>query len=503
MLLIDMANFETPTAAQSRAARSLLGWSQQELAASAGVAVSTIADFERGQRSPVPNNALAIRQAFERSSIVFIDGGVSFGLNWTFKTETRSASLHMTFKAGAATAVLELASIFGSVEDGKLSLAAIQRATVELKAAVSDYVEKYGKLNPHLFRLRKMLSELREGEFFLLLLSKPASSLEEYEVGQLLNQLNHPENRSLEAEQRQVFGALMDQYDLCLPQTNIRNEIGNSRKADRKCRFCGGTIKTGAKFNKEAHAIPAALGNQLLKLNDECDCCNQYFGDEVEPALIELLNIQRVSLGITSRGARPTVQLTSGTMLHDGNQIVISTTNISHDASGALVAQLGTGRSITPQNIYRTLVKIALSVIPEDQLPALQKTAEWVRYGTPSNNPLPKVAVARVALPPNPSAQITLYIRKSANSRNPHVIGEFRVGCYLYVYALPFSANDDWDLVDFFDQDTFKNTFRHYTFVPSWKLQDYSGTREISIAQTIRVEQRAPAFDNNPSSANS
>ncbi len=152
MLLIDMANFETPTAAQSRAARSLLGWSQQELAASAGVAVSTIADFERGQRSPVPNNALAIRQAFERSSIVFIDGGVSFGLNWTFKTETRSASLHMTFKAGAATAVLELASIFGSVEDGKLSLAAIQRATVELKAAVSDYVEKYGKLNPVSFK---------------------------------------------------------------------------------------------------------------------------------------------------------------------------------------------------------------------------------------------------------------------------------------------------------------------------------------------------------------
>ena len=60
-----MASETIPRPEQVRAARSLLGWSQQDLAAKAGVAISTIADFERGQRSPIPNNALAIRQALE------------------------------------------------------------------------------------------------------------------------------------------------------------------------------------------------------------------------------------------------------------------------------------------------------------------------------------------------------------------------------------------------------------------------------------------------------
>ena len=61
---------------QSRAARALLAWSQQELAAAARVATSTVADFERGSRTPVANNAQAIRNAFESNGLRFIAGGV-------------------------------------------------------------------------------------------------------------------------------------------------------------------------------------------------------------------------------------------------------------------------------------------------------------------------------------------------------------------------------------------------------------------------------------------
>ncbi|MGD1824501.1 XRE family transcriptional regulator [Chromobacterium violaceum] len=61
---------------QSKAARALLAWSQQELAAKANVATSTVADFERGARSPMANNAQAIREAFEAEGLQFIAGGV-------------------------------------------------------------------------------------------------------------------------------------------------------------------------------------------------------------------------------------------------------------------------------------------------------------------------------------------------------------------------------------------------------------------------------------------
>jgi transcriptional regulator with XRE-family HTH domain len=62
-----------------RAARALLAWSQQDLAKAAGVATSTVADFERGHRTPVANNAQAIRGALEGAGIRFLPTGAVIG----------------------------------------------------------------------------------------------------------------------------------------------------------------------------------------------------------------------------------------------------------------------------------------------------------------------------------------------------------------------------------------------------------------------------------------
>jgi transcriptional regulator with XRE-family HTH domain len=67
------------TPKQSKAARALLAWSQQDLAKKAGVAASTVADFERGHRTPVPNNADAIRTALEGAGVHFLPGGALIG----------------------------------------------------------------------------------------------------------------------------------------------------------------------------------------------------------------------------------------------------------------------------------------------------------------------------------------------------------------------------------------------------------------------------------------
>ena len=67
------------TPGQCRGARGMLGWSQDELAASSQVSVSTIATFERGERTPTKANLTALRSAFEQAGLVFIPvngGGV-------------------------------------------------------------------------------------------------------------------------------------------------------------------------------------------------------------------------------------------------------------------------------------------------------------------------------------------------------------------------------------------------------------------------------------------
>jgi transcriptional regulator with XRE-family HTH domain len=57
---------------QSRAARGLLGWSQQTLADAASVSLATIQLFETNKREPIPNNLAAIRRALESAGIEFI-----------------------------------------------------------------------------------------------------------------------------------------------------------------------------------------------------------------------------------------------------------------------------------------------------------------------------------------------------------------------------------------------------------------------------------------------
>lgn len=51
----------------------MLGWTQTQLSEAASVARQTVVDFERGARTPYPNNLSAIRAALEAAGVEFIE----------------------------------------------------------------------------------------------------------------------------------------------------------------------------------------------------------------------------------------------------------------------------------------------------------------------------------------------------------------------------------------------------------------------------------------------
>ncbi|TPN53980.1 helix-turn-helix transcriptional regulator [Mesorhizobium sp. B1-1-7] len=57
---------------QCRAARALLDWSQAQLSAASKVATKTLADFERGNRTPYDRTLADVRAALESAGVEFI-----------------------------------------------------------------------------------------------------------------------------------------------------------------------------------------------------------------------------------------------------------------------------------------------------------------------------------------------------------------------------------------------------------------------------------------------
>ncbi|MER8838472.1 helix-turn-helix domain-containing protein [Mesorhizobium sp. M0913] len=61
------------TPAQCRAARGLVDWSQAQLADAAKVATKTLADFERGKRTPYDRTLEDVRAALEAAGVIFVN----------------------------------------------------------------------------------------------------------------------------------------------------------------------------------------------------------------------------------------------------------------------------------------------------------------------------------------------------------------------------------------------------------------------------------------------
>jgi transcriptional regulator with XRE-family HTH domain len=79
--------------AQCRAARGLVAWSQDKLAARADVGNSTVRDFEKGRRVPIDDNLAAIRRALEAAGVEFIpakSGGKGVGVRLREESGPRS-----------------------------------------------------------------------------------------------------------------------------------------------------------------------------------------------------------------------------------------------------------------------------------------------------------------------------------------------------------------------------------------------------------------------------
>lgn len=70
---------ETVIPAQIRAARSLLNWSQEDLAAAAAVALTSVRDIEGEKRAGDSRTFEKVRRALENEGVEFLSGSADYG----------------------------------------------------------------------------------------------------------------------------------------------------------------------------------------------------------------------------------------------------------------------------------------------------------------------------------------------------------------------------------------------------------------------------------------
>lgn len=367
-------------------------------------------------------------------------------------------------------------------------------ATQEIKLGIAQLVVNYGKQMPHLHKLNKKIQAMQIGEKFLVAEGMPEDTSERSELEALVEVLNTYDISQVgvewarrTAEMKSFMGKLLQNYNVLSPRLDVRITLGNAKKDERECRFCGGTLASGSSFTKVAHAVPEALGNKTLILGDECDICNKYFGDNIEPHLIGTFDIYRAFLGVRGKNGLPHLKYPSAEITHRDEIPVVIAKKIEFTDTSIFV-ELGESRKLTPAKLYRALCKITLSVLNEQDLDGLEDTVAWVR------NDQPSVVLPKVAKNVFPSSSddskfsVTVFIRKNDDHNLPHIVTEFRFGCVIYVYILPFSRLDKQSFITDEEYEKFWSCFPMYCQTKNWKFEDFHSTTELTINDSILVE---------------
>lgn len=230
-------------------------------------------------------------------------------------------------------------------------------------------------------------------------------------------------------------------------------------------------------FKKVAHSISEALGNKTIITNDECDTCNEKFGQGIETDLINYLNFFRVFFGVRGKSGVPKLKGKNFEITNnEAIEIIqrLSDKELKDSISNNFEFRLETKQNVTKQNIYKALVKYAISVIDRRYIVNFKKTIAWIN-GVETIDTLPKVAVLTSYDMFTEHPQLIVYLRKNEETKLPYVVAEFKFTCLTFVYIIPGSSKDSTDFTNEDDYKYFWNFFKHYNSVHNWsflKLND-------------------------------
>ena len=161
--------------------------------------------------------------------------------------------------------------------------------------------------------------------------------------------------------------------------------LGN--KAIRRCRFCA-KQEPEVSFRNVAHALPECIGNKSLFTYYECDSCNLVFGKGCENDFGNWSLPLRTMARIRGSGGVPAIKQGPNNSwrvdpAETGLDINVNATEgFWEDDEATNTLKLHLRRPpYRPVMVVKALVKMALSIMPEGEMPNFQQALDWIKPG--------------------------------------------------------------------------------------------------------------------------
>lgn len=245
----------------------------------------------------------------------------------------------------------------------------------------------------------------------------------------------------------------LENYDVAFTYVQDKNSTEYIiDPVDKVCRFCGRRYPD-VRFKKKAHAISESLGNKECVLRNECDDCNEKFGDMLEDQLCKYLGVSRTVSQIAGKHGVPTYRSKD-----KKNRVEFDPDLgiIIKEVEGSDFTELKENRIIihavrdkyTPLAVYKAFVKMSLSLIDYKYMPHFIETTSWIRE--PSQlitrfHDLPQYGMVIERFVPGPKPlplRATGFIRKNDCIKLPYYQFYLEFANYSYQMVIPCPVKD-------------------------------------------------------------
>lgn len=231
--------------------------------------------------------------------------------------------------------------------------------------------------------------------------------------------------------------------------TNQNKHVFLGDKDNQVCRFCG-RKKGEVTFKKEAHALSNLIGNDRLFSYYECDDCNGNRFSKYESEFSNYMKLFHCLSQVKGKRGIPSYKSRPDDFTRVDIKDVISvlqkedeTAIVNVDKKNKVIHFKGK-RTYTPVNVYKCLLKMALTVIPDRELSEVTNAMDFLMDRKNIKGQLLVGYRQYGGIPPFPTPVTMLFKRKDVRTDEDVPLYMFLLayGNFAFQFQIPFCPAD-------------------------------------------------------------